>query len=159
MPIIELRTEIKADIELCFDLARSINLHSRSLEHTNEKAIGGVTSGLIGFGEEVCWQAKHLGINWTLTSKITQFARPYHFRDSMQKGPFKRFDHDHIFESQCCQDQKKTIMIDRFDYESPFGLLGSLADILILKVYMRNLLRIRNEQIKKAAESQPELYL
>ncbi len=36
---IELTTLIKAPIELCFDLARSIDLHKISVQHTNEEAV------------------------------------------------------------------------------------------------------------------------
>ena len=53
MPTIYLTIEINAPIERCFDLSRSIDLHTLSTSHTNEKAIAGVTSGLIGLNEEV----------------------------------------------------------------------------------------------------------
>ncbi len=44
-------------------------------------------------------------------------------------------------------------MIDLFDYTSPFGLLGKLADRIILKEYMTKLLTTRNKIIKDFAES------
>ncbi|MCG1036514.1 hypothetical protein [Polaribacter sargassicola] len=47
MPRIEIKTEIKADINIVFDLSRSIDLHKISTKHTNEKAIAGKTNGLI----------------------------------------------------------------------------------------------------------------
>ena len=76
MPLIELTTIIDAPIDRCFDLARSIDLHKHSMEGTHEEAIGGVTSGLIGPGEQVTWSATHFGIAQRLTSKITQFIVP-----------------------------------------------------------------------------------
>lgn len=82
MPVIELETFINADIETCFDLSRSIDLHSLSTAQTKEKAIKGRTSGLIGAGETVTWQATHFGVHQQLTSKITAYARPFHFRMS-----------------------------------------------------------------------------
>ena len=39
MPRIELKTEIKADIQLVFDLSRNIDLHKISTESTNETAM------------------------------------------------------------------------------------------------------------------------
>lgn len=149
MPRIELVTEINAGIETCFDLSRDIDFHARSLEHTGEKPIAGVTSGLIKLGETVTWSATHFGLRLSLTSEITQFDRPNHFRDSMKEGPFKRFDHDHIFKS----NGNGTTMTDIFDYESPLGILGDFADLLFLEKYMTQLLRTRNEAIKSAAES------
>ncbi|MEQ8244635.1 SRPBCC family protein [Fulvivirga sp.] len=120
MPVITLETRIKAPIELCFDLSRSIDLHKVSTAHTNEEAIAGVTSGLIGLNEFVTWKAKHLGITQTLTTKITEFQYPTSFTDEMEKGAFKSFKHEHIFN----KEDNYTLMIDQFDYQSPLGLLG-----------------------------------
>ena len=149
MPIINIDTSIKAPIEACFDLARSIEIHIRSTEGTNEKAIAGTTSGLIGLGEEVTWEATHFGIRQTLTSRITLFDRPNRFRDSQVRGPFRRFDHDHFFTTK----EATTVMRDVFDYESPFGLLGRCADRLFLRSYMRRLLARRARVIKEVAEA------
>jgi len=52
VPLIELTMEIRAPIERCFDLSRDVELHTRSLDHTNERAIAGRVSGLIGLDEE-----------------------------------------------------------------------------------------------------------
>lgn len=73
MPCISLTTEIKAPIERCFDLSRSIDLHVVSTSGTDEKAVGGRTSGLIEKNETVTWQAVHLGVKQNLTSLITEF--------------------------------------------------------------------------------------
>ncbi|WP_370511510.1 hypothetical protein [Flavobacterium sp. GT3R68] len=53
MPRIILKTEIKADKKIIFDLSRSIDLHKISVHHTNEEVIAGTTSGLIGLNETV----------------------------------------------------------------------------------------------------------
>jgi ligand-binding SRPBCC domain-containing protein len=99
MPVIRLNTYILSDIETCFDLARSIDLHQISTAHTNEKAIAGTVNGLINLNEHVTWQAKHFGITQQLTSKITAFDRPLYFRDEQVKGAFKFIIHDHYFEA------------------------------------------------------------
>src|SRR5262245_30726118 len=97
MPQIELITHIQAPCERCFDLARSVELHTISTSATEERAVSGRASGLLEFGDEVTWQARHFAIRQTLTSRITAFDRPFHFRDSMVHGIFKSFDHDHYF--------------------------------------------------------------
>lgn len=148
MPRIEITTAINASVERCFDLARDIDLHVKSAAGTNDRAVSGVTSGLISLGEEVTWSARHFGVTQQLTSRITAFDRPRHFRDSQVRGAFARFDHDHLFHA----DGDVTIMIDVFDYESPFGLLGKLADLLFLRRYMETFLRNRALVIKAAAE-------
>jgi hypothetical protein len=48
-----------------------------------------------------------------------------------------------------------TDMVDVFDYTSPLGPLGRLADGLFLRRYMARLLRDRNAYLKRAAESAP----
>lgn len=67
----------------------------------------------------------------------------------MVKGAFRRFDHDHIFES----DGSETIVRDRFDFDSPLGPLGRLVNAVVLTRYMRRLLERRLETIKSVAES------
>jgi ligand-binding SRPBCC domain-containing protein len=149
MPRIELRTEINAPKEIVFDLSRSIDLHKISTEHTNEEAIDGITSGLIGLNESVTWKAKHFGIYQILTSKVTEFDRPNFFADEMVKGAFKSFKHEHHFTDL----NGGTLMTDYFDYESPFGILGKLADKLFLLNYMTDLLAERNRIVKDFAET------
>ena len=149
MPRIELRTEIKADKEIVFDLSRSIDLHKISTEHTNETAIAGKTSGLIGLNESVTWRAKHFGIYQKMTSRITEFDRPNYFTDEMVSGAFSEFKHEHHFADL----NDGTLMTDFFDYKSPFGLLGKLADKIFLDRYMTDLLTERNRIVKEFAES------
>ena len=150
MPTIELKIEIQGDIETCFDLARSIDFHQISTAKTNERAIGGRTSGLINLDENVTWQATHFGIRQELTSKITAFKRPHHFRDEQLKGLFKFIVHDHYFDQQ----DGKVIMKDVFCFQSPFGILGQLFDKLVLTNYLTKFLVERNHLIKDYVETQ-----
>lgn len=154
MPVIIIETRINAPLECCFDLSRDIDLHMRSTAHTREIAVAGVTSGLIGLGQEVTWEATHFGFRQRLTSRITAFDRPFHFRDSQVRGAFKRFDHDHFFEKA---SDERTLMRDIFDYASPLGYVGVLADYLFLKSYMTSLLQRRNRLIKQVAEENVSL--
>lgn len=149
MPTIHLETTIESKIDICFNLSRSIDLHKISTSHTNEEAIAGKTSGLIELNETVTWRAKHLGVNQTLTSVITQLDFPYFFVDEMQKGIFKAFRHEHHFK----EVNGITTMVDVFIYQSPFGILGKLADFLFLKKYLTGFLIRRNLMIKLYAES------
>ena len=142
-------TSIEASAELCFDLSCNIDVHVGSMEDSGERAIGGVTSGLIGLGGEVTWRARHFGIDWQMTSKVTEFERPYWFVDQMQWGPFAFFRHEHRFD----QHGEITTMIDIVEYLLPLGPLGTIADAVIVKRYLRHLLEMRNRYIKAAAEN------
>jgi ligand-binding SRPBCC domain-containing protein len=149
-------TEIRAPSERVFDLSRSVDLHVRSTAATGERVIAGSNSGLLELGQEVTWRGRHFGIWQNLTSRITIFSRPDHFRDSMVRGAFRELDHDHCFEVY----GDLTIMKDVFDFTSPLGILGRAADALFLTQYMRRFIIERNAVIKKAAEGEDwKLYL
>jgi ligand-binding SRPBCC domain-containing protein len=146
---IHLTTVINSPIQRVFDLSRSINLHKISVSHTEEKAIAGVTSGLIRENETVTWQAKHLFKVRQFTSKVTTMKMPESFVDEMIKGDFKSYIHQHHFKVI----DNGTIMIDIVDFETPYGILGKLINSLYLKNYMEKLLLKRNAVIKEYAES------
>ena len=149
MPIIKLQVEIRAEIQICFDLARSIDLHKISLDKTKETAIAGITSGLINLGEFVTWEALHFGFRQQLTSEITAFQAPKHFRDEQINGIFKYLIHDHYFQEKGAVVQ----MTDIFNYQAPLGFLGSIAETLFLTQYLTRLLKNRNDIIKEYAET------
>lgn len=149
MPTIHLTTFVAAPNQRVFDLARSIDLHRKSMAHTDEQAIAGTTSGLIGLNETVTWKARHLRKVRILKSKITAMEPPQSFTDEMVEGDFKSIRHEHHFK----QIDNGTLMIDIFTYEPPYGGLGKLADRLFLGRYMKNLLETRNQAIKEYAES------
>jgi ligand-binding SRPBCC domain-containing protein len=142
-------TEIAAPIQVCFDLARDIDFHTRSLEGTGERAVGGRTSGLIGLGESVTWEARHLGIRQRLTAEVTILDCPHSFRDVMTAGAFHSFAHDHRFEAR----DGYTVMTDEVEFKSPLGPLGWLVDRLFMTDYLRRLLEGRGRAIKREAES------
>ena len=77
MAKVQIDTLINAPIEICFDLARSIEFHTHSTGTTNEKAVAEKTLGLIELDEIVTWEANHFFIRQQLTSKITAFDYPY----------------------------------------------------------------------------------
>ena len=134
----------------CRDLLwRLVDLHVHSTAQTNERAVAGVTSGLIGLDQRVTWEATHFFIRQRLTVEITQFDQPNHFRDSMVKGIFKHFDHDHYFE----ETNSGTQMRDVFAYSSPYGVLGNIANVLLVHRHLGILLETRNQIIKQVAES------
>jgi ligand-binding SRPBCC domain-containing protein len=149
VPTIRLETYIEAPIERCFDLSLSVDLHRRSAADTHERPVAGVMSGLMGLGDTVTWEAVHFGVRQRLTSKITAYERPYRFTDEMVRGAFHAIKHIHEFVPQ----PPGTLVIDRFYFRAPLGVLGSLVERLILTRYMRGLLLARNVYLKQTAES------
>ncbi|HKO56037.1 MAG TPA: SRPBCC family protein [Thermoanaerobaculia bacterium] len=141
-------TWIVAPVGRCFDAARDLDLHMRSVAHTGERAVAGRTSGLIGHGEEVTWRARHFGIVQRFTSRITAFDPPRHFQDSMMRGAFRTFVHDHYFDAI----DGRTRMRDVLAFSAPLGLLGLIAERLVLRRYMTRLLTMRAAVIKDECE-------
>jgi ligand-binding SRPBCC domain-containing protein len=147
---IELTTSIAAPMERCFDLSRSIDLHMASTNWSGERAVAGVTTGLIGADQEVTWKGRHFGFTLRHTSRITAFHPPRYFQDCMVRGAFKTFCHDHYFASP----DNETVMRDIMQFEAPFGWLGRIAERALVEDHMRSLLLRRNQFIKQVAESE-----
>ena len=149
MPQIELSLHVAAPPERCFDLSRSVDAHTHSTKDTGERAVAGKTHGLLTLGDEVTWRAKHLGVWQNLTSRITAYDRPGHFRDSQVRGAFAHFDHDHFFTST----ERGTLIREVLAYRGPLGLLGWIAERAFLTAYMRRFLATRLFTLKTIAES------
>jgi len=150
MPTIHITTFIAAPVERVFDLSRSIDLHKKSMSHTEEQAIAGTISGLIGINETVTWKAKHLGKKRVHQSKITALQKHEMFTDEMTKGDFKSMKHDHHFKPVA----NGTIMVDLIHFEAPYGFIGKLANKIFLTKYLNKLIEQRNAVIKEYAESE-----
>jgi ligand-binding SRPBCC domain-containing protein len=146
---IQLETKIAAPVERCFLLSLSIDLHKASTAQTNEQAIAGVTSGIIGPNETVTWRARHFGFMLTHETLISEYERPRHFQDIMLRGMFKSFMHDHYFE----ETEEGTLMRDVLRFAAPLGPLGWIAETMILHRYLSRFLAGRNCLIKQVAES------
>ncbi len=150
MTTIHLITKIKAPIETVFNNSRNITIHIETASKTNEKAIAGVTSGLIELDETVTWEGIHFGLKLQHQSKITQMQFPNHFTDEMLKGYFKTFKHEHTF----THENGTTIMEDKLMYETPFGIFGKIFDKIVLEKYLTNFLLERNRSLKILSENQ-----
>uniref|UniRef100_Q02AG2 Cyclase/dehydrase n=1 Tax=Solibacter usitatus (strain Ellin6076) TaxID=234267 RepID=Q02AG2_SOLUE len=150
---LEERTLIRAPIDRCFDLARSVEVHLAGNSHCGESAVAaaGITSGLIGLSQRVTWRAKHFWIWQTLTSEITAMEPPAYFQDVMIRGAFRSMRHDHFFRAVSAGE---TEMSDIFWFSAPVPILGHIVEILVLRRYMQSLLRERNAVIREFAESE-----
>jgi ligand-binding SRPBCC domain-containing protein len=152
MTTINLTTKIKAPIEIVFDLSRNIDIHKLSTAKSNETAIDGITSGLINKGETVTWRGKHFGIYLTHKSIISAMNQYDYFVDEMVEGTFKSFKHEHSF----VQENGFVMMIDKIDYQTPYGIFGKLFDIIILKKHLTNFISERNRVLKELSENKQQ---
>jgi ligand-binding SRPBCC domain-containing protein len=141
---------IAAPVGDCFDLSLSVDAHTASMRTSGERAIGGVTSGTMKLGDTVTWRARHFGITFRMTSAITEYQYPGRFVDEQQRGPFRRWWHEHTFTAMA---NGATRMTDAVEFRSPLGPLGTMADRLVLSHYLPYLLRQRNAWLKSTLET------
>lgn len=148
MTQIDITTQVNAPKAMVFDCSRDIGFHATSASQTKEKAIAGITNGLIKKGESVTWRGKHFGLFLKHTSKILEMTHYDSFTDVMTKGHFTYFVHQHLFN----ENAQGVLMIDKLQYKVPYGWIGRLFDSIILKKHLTQFLKHRNQQIKEYCE-------
>jgi ligand-binding SRPBCC domain-containing protein len=152
VPRFEVVTLIAAPPDRVFDVSLDVDVHTASMARSGEQIIGGVMAGRLEPGESVTWQARHFGLKWRMTSKITAWDRPAYFADEQVAGPFRHWHHSHHFQPGELGD---TVMRDVINHAAPLGALGAIAEVLALCHYMPRLIRLRNHHIKTVAEAAP----
>lgn len=98
MTHIRFDTFIAARAEACFDLSLSVDAHTRSMGPSAERAVAGVTSCVLSHGDSVTWEARHFGVPFRMTARVSEYERPRRFVDVQERGPFKSWWHEHLFE-------------------------------------------------------------
>jgi ligand-binding SRPBCC domain-containing protein len=149
VPTFRLETHIAASPQACFDAARDMALHAESAAASGERIVHAPETHMLELGDEVEFEGRHFGITFRLRSKIVEYDRPVRFVDEMQKGPFARLRHVHEFHAQ----NGGTRMVDTFDFASPFGWLGALADRFFVAGHLRKFAAQRNGFIKAHLDS------
>jgi ligand-binding SRPBCC domain-containing protein len=148
MTTIVVETRISAPIEVCFDLARDVDVHVSTSSTTGERAVGGRTSGLLELGDVVTFEAVHFGIRQRLTSRIVEFDRPQRFVDEMVEGAFASLRHTHEFFAE----GSSVLMRDTLTWRSPLGPLGVIADLLFVRRHLYNYVVAKQSDLKALAE-------
>ena len=144
---IDLTTACPAPPAVMFALSLDVEEHLASMAHSGERAVGGVTSGRLALGQTVTWRARHFGLVWRMTSRITALDEPHRFVDEQVRGPFARFRHEHRFDAT----PSGCTMRDVISFDAPLGVLGRMVERAVLRRYLERLIRTRNESLVRAA--------
>ena len=139
----ECRTPLAMPVEVAFARSLDIDLHVASMARSRERAIGGVTSGSIGLGEEVTWRAWHFGVPIRMTSRITELEAPHWFVDGRcagRSGPIGTSTHSSV-------TGDGTLLIDHVVFDAPLGGLGRPAEAVI-GPYLVRLIERRNSYLR-----------
>jgi ligand-binding SRPBCC domain-containing protein len=140
---------INAPIERCFLLSTNIELAGRTY---GMKPIEGKLSGLFVADDRLVWAGWKFGFPQMHESYVTQFEPPAFFQDTMGRGRFKRYQHDHHFYEM----NDRTVLNDKIRFTMPFGILGRLVGQFVLVPYLSKRLRRRLALLKKVAENGKE---
>ncbi|MCE6997986.1 SRPBCC family protein [Saccharothrix sp. S26] len=146
----EVVTAVAAPPERVFAVSLDVEVHTGSMAASGERVVGGVTSGSLRDGDTVTWEARHFGVRWRMTSRISAYDPPRHFVDEQVRGPFRRWRHEHHFEPD---GRGGTVMRDVVEFAAPLGPLGAVAELAVLNRYMPRLIATRNAHVKAVAES------
>ncbi len=140
-------TEFDAPVDDVFQLSLDVDFHKNSFSFSGEEIVDGVSEGGMVLGDSVTWRAKHFGFWWELTSIISAYNPPSFFVDEQTKGPFGSFRHEHHFSPIGELPNQRTSLIDVVDFEAPFGFIGTIAERVFLRWYMRRLIITRNQAL------------
>ncbi|MFT5580915.1 MAG: ligand-binding SRPBCC domain-containing protein [Lentimonas sp.] len=89
-----------------------------------------------------------LGIKTTWVTEITHVKDKHYFVDEQRVGPYNIWHHQHFLEAT----PKGTLMKDIISYEPPFGLLGNMANALIIKRKLKEIFAYRTKVLNKLFE-------
>ena len=142
---------VDAPLDRCFLLSTSIALVQQTL---GLKPVEGKTSGLIVADDRLVWRGWKFGLPAMHETLITGYERPVFFEDTMGRGRFKFFQHQHHFAGALSETGGPTLMSDVVRFSLPFGPLGRLVGRFILVPHVRNLVQRRFQLLKRIAESE-----
>ncbi|MDW5265632.1 MULTISPECIES: SRPBCC family protein [Acidobacteriaceae] len=149
MFVVSDRIHVNAPIERCFLLSTNLELVKHSLRmklvpHQSSRA-----GGLVESGDRLMWQGWAFGLPHQHESLITRYERPDFFQDTMERGRFKRFQHDHFF----AEIGGRTLLSDKVRFSLPLGGVTRPLGRFLVTPYVSKLLRHRLELLKRVAES------
>jgi len=81
--------------------------------------------------------------NWV--TEITHIRDKSYFVDEQRVGPYKLWHHQHII----LPEKNGVLMKDIVSYQPPFGWLGSIANVLVIKNKLNEIFDYRTEVLKK----------
>ena len=146
--VFTLRAEatVHAPMERLFDLSCAIALVKEEL---GMKPVEGRTAGLVVAGDTVRWQGWQLGLPQFHVTHISGYQRPTFLQDTMLRGRFRTFQHDHHLRPL---PGGGTELQDELRFSLPFGWAGRLVARYIMVPHIRRLMRSRFERLRRIAE-------
>ena len=86
-----------------------------------------------------------LGIKMTWVTEITQVKEKEYFVDEQRVGPYSVWHHEHKIEAI----EGGVLMTDIVSYKPPFGILGSIANSILIKKQLKEIFDFRTVAMEK----------
>lgn len=139
------RQNIPASLETIWTFfSDAKNLLAVTPPHLNLKVTNEVYGDTVYAGQVMTYKVKPLaGIPLSWMTEITQVQAPNYFVDEQRKGPYKLWHHQHHFK----EIEDGVEMTDLVHYRLPFGLIGSIANALIVKKELEKIFSYRYQKI------------
>jgi ligand-binding SRPBCC domain-containing protein len=122
------------------------NLLNVTPPHLNLKVTNKVYGNEVYAGQVMTYIVKPLlGIPLSWMTEITHVEPPKYFVDEQRKGPYKLWHHQHHFKAI----EGGVEMIDLVHYRVPFGIIGSVANSVLVKGELQKIFHFRYHKINE----------
>lgn len=81
-------------------------------------------------------------------TEICEVKAPWSFTDRQVKGPFRLWEHSHLF----IENENGILVRDHVSYQMPFGILGKMAHGWVVSKQIQHIFNYRKEILKKILE-------
>ena len=136
---------VNAPIDRCFLISTNVDLVAQTI---GLRAVAGRTHGRVVGGDHGLWRGWKFGLPALHESVISRYDRPHFFQDSMVRGRFASFAHDHQFN----EVDGHTLLVDIVRFSLPFGPLGKMAAKAVVVPHVLKLMGERFTLLKRLAE-------
>lgn len=97
-------------------------------------------------GRRLRWESQIVEL---IPPRALVFGVEARFVDVQLAGPFATWRHSHEFEAV---NDRTTRIVDRVDYSLPFGIVGQLANLLLVRWKINSMLRYRAKAVRQILE-------
>ena len=136
---------IEAPIGRCFQLSTSIEVVGLTL---GMRPVEGKLAGTIKASDRLVWRGWKFFLPQMHETLITGYREPVYFQDTMGRGRFATFQHDHHLK----EVEGGTLLEDDLRFSMPLGWAGAAVGTVVMVPHIRGLLRRRFALLKKLAE-------
>jgi ligand-binding SRPBCC domain-containing protein len=102
-------------------------------------------------GATITYKLRVRGLPLRWLTEIEEWNPPYRFVDVQKKGPYRVWRHTHTFS----EHNGGTKIVDRVEYELPFGPLGRLVHAVQVRRDVETIFDYREQRIRQLFPAHP----